>query len=286
MNKPKFFTPKFIENAVRFVVYFLAVALTPLLAKPLASLFAWVGYGAFLAMFKEIFTVLLWGVEGLAIYFVEKAFSQRAQRLQTEETASGNRADGEKVGERTQTPEGEQPDKQLPCDKEGGEETKPEREHAPPMPLKNLGILTGICILCVLLVSAVIGFRVKPFYDIGENISGQELCSALAVIGRNAFKCLWIVSMLGACKCMAEEIVATEIPDGKAYQSWLIAGGILLLYGIFDVFVSVVSYPMGGKTWLMALVYLLFYAAFTAVYCFTEQNKTKSYFLILFIYLF
>ncbi len=275
MNKPKFFTRKFIESAVHFAVYFLAVALTPLLAKPFAPLFDWVGYSALRAMFEEIFVVLFWGIEGLAIYFIEKAVRKRKERLQAEH-AQALQMLGVKA---PSAPTEEKTDEQV-------EGKKEKRQPTPPMPLKNLCILTGICAVCIFLVSAVIGFRVKPFYDIGEKISGQELCCAIAVIGRNAFKCIWIVAMLCACKRMADEIVAVEFPDGKEYKSWLIAGGILLLYGIFDIFASVVHYPMGGRGWLLALVYLLFYMAFTAVYCFAEKHKLKTYFLILLIYLF
>ncbi len=257
MTKPKFFTPKFIENGVRFAVYFLAVALTPLLAKPFAPLFDWVGYSLMRKMFAEIFTVLFWCLEAVAFYFIERAYRKKQV--------------GEAVAESAE---------EAPA-----EDKKKKKEPTPPLPMKNLGILTGICVVCIFLVSVIIGFKVKPFYDIGEKVTGHELCSAIAVIGRNIVKCLWIVAMLGACKGMAEEIVAT-LPEGKAWKTWLITGAILMAYGVFDVFVSVAKYPLNGREVGLIFCYLLFYVAFTAVYCFTKENKVKAYCLIMLIYLF
>ncbi len=249
MTKPKFFTPKFIENAARFGIYFLILALTPLLAKPFAPLFDFVGYSQLRGLFKEVFTLLFWGVEALALYFI-------ARRLQKKEPPQEENAEGVK------------------------------KEALPPMPLKNLWILTGICTACVLLVSVVIGFQVKPFYDIGEKVTGHQLFCRIAIIVRNAIKCIWVVGMMKASKGMADEIVETCCVNKSLWFRYVIAGSILMVFGLFDIFTSVVHYPMNGTQWLLALTYFLFYIAFTAIYHFTEERMGKTYLLVMFIYLF
>ncbi len=247
MTKPKFATKKFNENALLFVVYFLAVAITPILAKPMALLFKWVAYNFLQGLFEEIFTVLFWGVEAIALQLIAK-----------KRKGKSSKEIGEDIAEEVLTPL---------------------------LPMKNIWILTGICVVCVFLVSAVIGFQVKPFYDLGEKITGYDLWCKIGIIGRNLFKCMWIVAMLRAAKNMADEVVET-LPNAKGYLTWMVTGGILLLFGIFDIFTSVASYPMGGTEWLLALVYFFFYAVFTAVHYFTQEHPVKSFFLIMFIYLF
>ncbi len=256
MTKPKFFTAKFIENAIRFAVYFLAVAITPFLAKPISPLFDWAGYGLFRPMFTEIFTAIFWALEWLAIGIIEKKRRQKQTPTVEEESAE----------------EGAEPVK------------KAKKEIKSPIPLKKVWILTAICCGCILLMSAIIGFKVKIFYDFGEKFTGVQMGATIAVIGRNVLKCVWIALMLKACKAMAEEIVATCCPEKKL--TWFLTGAILMLFGIFDVFSSVASYPMNTTGALIALAYLAFYVAFTAVYYFTEESAGKSYCLILLIYLF
>ncbi len=278
MTKPKFFTQKFIDNGIRFLFYFLAIALTPLLAKLIAPRFDWVGYGSLRTAIAELFTMLFWGIEGIVFFLVEGFLhKKRALKEPTEESTSSQEIEGEEL---LVTPEAGQA-------YEGKRVRKKTRKKSvsSPMPLANVFVLTAICSACILLISAIISFQVKPFYDIGAQVSGQKLISAVAAIFRNCVKCIFIVAMLAACKNMADEVVEKQFPD-KSFLVWILAGAGLLLFGIFDIFTSVVQYPMGGRGWLTALAYFLFYIAFTSVYYFTEEHKIKAYFLILLIYIF
>ncbi len=248
MTKPKFLTEKFIENAVRFAIYVLAIALTPFLAKPIAPLFDFIQFGSLRVLFTEVFTVIFWGIEALIFSALERARRAKAEGQAQEKEAAKT------------------------------------KQKSAPIPLKNVWILTGICAVCVLIVSIIIGFNVKIFYDFGEKFTGLEMYCTIGEIARNVFKCMWIVALLRVSKCMAEEVVAQT--NVKEKWLWVLTGGILMLYGLFDVFTSVASYPMDVEGAFLAVAYLLFYVAFTAVYYFTEENKVKAYFLILFIYLF
>ncbi len=157
------------------------------------------------------------------------------------------------------------------------------KEPKPLLPIKKVWILTAICVGCILIMSAVIRFQVKIFYDFGEKFTGMEMLCKIGALVRNAVKCLWIVAMIKACKQMATEVV-------KAYEKktpvWLWTGLFLLVFALFDIFTSAMSYPLNGRQVLIGLTYLLFYGSFVAVYDLTEESFAKSYFLVMLIYLF
>jgi hypothetical protein len=264
MSKPKFLTPKFIECAIRYVVYFLAVALTPFLAKPIAPLFDWAGYGLMRPMYVEVFTIIFWALEWLGIFLLEKKFRK------------------EKVAELF---EKENLESMLKIKK--------------PLPLKKVFVLSAICIVCIFIISAVIGWQVKPIYDLGEKIEGYDLYNKLGWVGKRAFMCFWILGMVKACKGMAEEIVChSSLPENKQWLRWLIQTAMLLIFALFDVFVLTMLYPLSGLTvattvypmtvnkLLIGLTYLLFYVAFVPVQELTEGSDVKAFLLIALIYLF
>ncbi len=245
MTKPKFLTAKFIENAVRFLVYFLAVVLTPFLARPTAHIWDWVAYGSLHGLFTEIHTVFFWLFETIAFRFIAKALR-----------------------------------------KKGLVAPLAKKDSWKPMPRKNLWILTGIAAGAILLLGGVIGFQVKPFYDLGEKITGYEIWCTVGVIGRNAFKCMWVLGMLLCGVRMADELIAVYSLSQKPWLRLLIGGSILMLFGLFDIFTSVLVYPVSLRGGLVAAVYFLFYAVFPLVYYYAEENRGKTYLIIVFIYLF
>ena len=250
MSRPKFLTKKFIECAIRYAVYFLAVAITPFFAKPIAPLFDWAGYSLMRPLFVEVFTIIFWGLEWLVIFLIER-FRRKRER------------------------------------KEGEEAPKKKWQIKEPIPLKNLLILTVLSIVCLFIVSAIIGFEVKPIYDIGEKVTGYEIWNAVGKLGRNVFKCFWILGIVKACKGMSDEFFASiELPKEKEYLAWILAGAGVMVFGIFDILTSVVTYPMTVTSGLLGLAYVLVYALITAVYALTEKSEVKSFLLIVLIYMF
>ena len=140
------------------------------------------------------------------------------------------------------------------------------------LPIKRVFIITGIVIVCILIISAQIGFQVKPFYDLGKKFNGYELLVNCGVFLVNIIKCMWITIMLKAVQDVFEEII------GKGKMFIPFAGLILLLtLGIYDVITSAYNLPE---------TYLILYAVYGLIYLLTDRHMIKTYLLIMFICLF
>lgn len=140
------------------------------------------------------------------------------------------------------------------------------------LPIKRVFIITGIVIVCILIISAQIGFQVKPFYDLGKKFNGYELLVNCGVFLVNIIKCMWITIMLKAVQDVFEEII------GKGKMFIPFAGLILLLtLGIYDVITSAYN---------LLETYLILYAVYGLIYLLTDRHMIKTYLLIMFICLF
>lgn len=140
------------------------------------------------------------------------------------------------------------------------------------LPIKRVFIITGIVIACILIISAQIGFQVKPFYDLGKKFNGYELLVNCGVFLVNIIKCMWITIMLKAVQDVFEEII------GKGKMFIPFAGLILLLtLGIYDVITGAYNLPE---------TYLVLYAVYGLIYLLTDRHMIKTYLLIMFICLF
>ncbi len=288
-----------IRNGIRYLLYFAAVAVTPVIAGWLAPLFSFVGYSQMILFFKEIFTGIFWVIELCAAYSLEKKFRQKEEEKRLAEELAKTPAPREEehqqvtlfatVDERSASlpleeealPVGEAP---LPVEKEneGGrcalKEKKAEKEPRPLLPMKNVLRLGGLVILCILILSAQIGFNVKIFHDITG--TGYDMVNTLGTLGKNIVKCVWIVWFLKITQAIGGDLMALrEQEQQKKWIYWMSQIGLLFLFALFDVWVS-------GMSIGFALTYLiLFYPSFIAVNVWTEGSGVKAYFLILLIYL-
>lgn len=262
MQKKGEVSKKVIENTVRYAVYFLLVVITPLLAQPVAKLFDWCTLdwaekGQLREFFHELFTCAFWGIEFLALYFVNRRMKSEGGKRNSSITKIENQdleiqaevavADGEKKAEK------------------------------PLLPMRNIIFLFLISAACVLLISTQIDFQVKPFYDIGKKISTSGIMIKASVIVRNVVKCVWITMLLKSAYTLMEGVLETFKKKKSDWLIWLGVAFLVFCFGIYDVVAS--KNPF-------AWTYLLFYLAFTAVYYFAERNDRKSFLLIFFIYIF
>ncbi len=275
MQATLFTNVKFKKNFWKLIAYFLAVAVTPVLANAASLLVRGFLYAEELRpLFYEALTMIFWGIEALVFRFVRKKVEKRK--------GIGEAPIEEGSVERLLVDDGIVEIAVV----EGKRKKKKKREPKPPMPIKNFWILTGICAACVLLASAVIGFQVKPFYDLGKKFTGVQMFCRIGTLVKNGVKCIWTVGILAAAKGIAETVFEGDTSAQKKYFVWLTWSGIFLCFGLFDIFTSVISYPIDLTEIGLAAVYFLFYLVFPIVYTLAEESKVKSFFLILLIYLF
>ncbi len=249
---------KIYNNAIVYGLVFLAVVITPFLADFVAVLFdgvslKWSEPGLLRPFFTHLLTVLFWIFEILAFSLIKKYVKRQKEgdgvetELEREVAASETKGEG--------------------------------KERARLLPMKNLLALFGIAVVCVLLITLQIGFNVKPFYDIGKKINYNTLFNKGGEYVMICFKCVLLQILLK---------MSFEIFDNvcKIYQmeenlaKWIRfigTGALIFLFGVYDAIVWTGKY---------FLTYLFFYVMFTFVYFLTERHIIKSYFLILFIYIF
>lgn len=236
------------KDVMAYAICLALVIVTPFLAKPLAACFdwcylKWTSPGSLRFFFQELFTVLFWLAEITALFLLKGKINSTAQS-----------------------------EKELAV-------TDAQTQEKRILPLKNVGILLLITSVCILIISAQIGFKVKLAYELGEKMTLSQLVGAGGTLLKNIVKCGWILAAIRLSLRIFEKVFKDlDIEDKrKKLFQWLCVAGMALVFCVVDVLVF-----KNPFVW----TYLLFYLAFVAIYYFTEQHLIKSYLLIFFIYVF
>lgn len=301
MQKSKRVSPKFRYNLLRVIIIFLCVIVTPIFVHPLGRLFDGVGYGQLTDFARELLVCLFWALEliGMVIFdsvrykkAVEKGLLKSGAELEREailQEAAVSES-GEEVTLSEEKPAQEAPvltkaEKRAARKSRLKDAFKKLKElkilQAAVLPWKTVGLITLICVACVTLITLQIGLQVKPFYDIGEKVTGYELMTKLAILLRNFVKCFFILWLLHLTNAMSEEI-CYRLRDKvtgfwKTALPYLVTGALMLVFGVYDALVY------NQEFWW---TYLLFYCAITAVYFLTDKHPIKTFLLMIFIYFF
>ncbi|MBR2646023.1 MAG: hypothetical protein IKD47_00475 [Clostridia bacterium] len=283
-----------MEGVTVYVVAFLAVILTPLVAQPIANLFAFIAYNQMNKFIFELLTALIWiGEIGALASVVNSRRKKREKRAIIRKMLDGGKLDPSipesvlmeaTIEELAAADAGETADSVMDSERESDGEKKKKplgkkgefKFRGEILPFKNLAILSLLAVACIFAISVQIDFRVKPFYDLGEKFNGYEMWNDIGVIIRNCVKCVWIVVMLAAADTISKELLS-KLKNGKAWLGYILAGAILMVYGAYDVFTSGIGFIP---------TYLAFYAVFTAMFYLTDKHAVKSYMLILLVYIF
>ena len=140
------------------------------------------------------------------------------------------------------------------------------------LPMKRIIFIGIVVAACILVISAQIRFQVKPFYDLGEKFNGYELTNNLGIFIRNIVKCVWIIIMIKAAQSLVETITKK---DKIIYP----VAGIVLMFtlGIYDLITGMNNLP---------ITYFFLYLVYGWIYLLTERSMSKSYLLILFVFMF
>ncbi len=294
-------------NLARYALYFLVLVLVPKIAAPLAKRFDWCALnwsepGQLRGFFTALFSVIFWAIALVIVRSVEKNFSSAVQR-KAELLSGEGLTKTETTESQTEVAAADASAATLPQTAEQGEQTELSKEERkrlhkeksaarkqkvkaywkenvqdkPALPWKNVGALLLIVAACILLISGQIGFQVKPFYELGDKMTRSDILNKSGEIVANLVKCVWLVMMLRAALGVWQSLLEFWDISHVRYLKWVGAGAMLVAFGIYDVCAT-------GNPF--AWTYLAFYAAFTAIYYFSERNAVKSYLLIAFLYIF
>ncbi len=244
MNYSAFDGKKLWVNLVRFAVYITWIIITPFLAQLTSPLFVQISYDQLTPFFVDIVCTLMWLIEIALIVSVERIIKRKAKP--------------------TVPTEGKK---------------KKEKKEISILPLKNVLMISGIIIGCLVVVGLQIGLEVKPFYDMAYRVtSAYAYLNNLGPIIMALAKCLWIILILKAALAMGEAVFG--VIDAKGLQTflvWLFATLMLFIFGLYDIIFFENKY---------ALTYALFYVLFPLLYALAKKSDGKYYLIILFIYIF
>ena len=258
----------------RYIAYFFSMFLTALFFRGIfhensellfTQAMDLIGYGQMRPTIQNTFIMLAWGAEMAAFYITEKRKVWRERRAVYE--ACQNMENIENDGTRDALKE-----KNAFIFK---------KEKTPLLPMRNVVMLLGLVAACILIMSTQIDFHVKPFYDLGSNVQGYDLFNRISVICLNIVKCIWVVWLLHASKDVALEISAAKTRETDKRAIFLgVSMGLFLLLAIHDIAMSGMGLSLG------VTYFVLFYPCFALVDALTRGQTTKSYILIMLIYIF
>lgn len=244
MDYSAFDEKKLWTNLARLVVYFALILITPWLAEFTSPWFVQISYNQLTDFFVMVMLTLFWlmeiGLVMLAEFFLKKYAIKRSM---------------------------------LP------QELK-EKKEITVLPLKNVLMISGIVLGCLLVVGLQIGIEVKPFFDMGKNVEkgSYGYITNIGPIIMAVVKCMWILMILKAGLAVGEGVFG--IVKDKSLQTmliWALGTAFMMAFALYDIFVWNNEY---------ALTYLLFYLLFPLIYYLTGGSKGKFYLIILFIYIF
>lgn len=143
------------------------------------------------------------------------------------------------------------------------------------LPLKNIFILYSLTLIPIIIMSATLGWEVKLFYDVGENVSGSSIYTYLSYQVFNIIKIFVATLILNFSHTFFENCITF---NNEKIQKCFPFGGLVLFitFGILELILGIHYYP---------ITYLLLNVYFGFIYLFSNKSFSKSYFLILLIYL-
>ncbi len=264
MNYSAFDGKKLWVNLARFAVYMALIIVTPFFADMTSPWFVQISYDQLTPFFVDIVLTLLWLIEIGILVAIERSIQRKCANknvVPQQETRVDKTDEREDLrGKKTK-------------------KVKKEKKDISVLPLKNVLIIAGIILGCLIVVGLQIGLEVKPFYDMADRVtSAYAYLNNLGPIIMAVAKCLWIILILKAALAMGEAVFGI-IADKKVqtFLVWGFATLVLLIFGLYDILFFANKY---------ALTYVLFYLLFPLLYALAQKSDGKYYLIILFIYIF
>ena len=140
------------------------------------------------------------------------------------------------------------------------------------MSTKRIGILYGITILTIFIVTAILGFRLKLVVDLGENIGMIYLYNNLAKIVAGVVRMLISFLIIRYTEELLKNVLSAKM------LKYLPAGGIIsmLTIGLFEFIIT-------PKKAFIDVLFMLFHILYGYIYKLSYNNKTICLTIMMFI---
>lgn len=140
------------------------------------------------------------------------------------------------------------------------------------MSTKRIGILYGITILTIFIVTAILGFRLKLVVDLGENIGMIYLYNNLAKIVAGVVRMLISFLIIRYTEELLKNVLSAKM------LKYLPAGGIIsmLTIGLFE-------FNITPKKAFIDVLFMLFHILYGYIYKLSYNNKTICLTIMMFI---
>ncbi len=144
------------------------------------------------------------------------------------------------------------------------------------LPIRNVMTIYLSSIVIILIISAIIGWNVKPFYDLGENFTGFQLIIHAVKLIYFSILLLFVVLMIENFQYGLEGIFKFKNP---ILNSYFPVGGIatMLTYGIYQIVMDLST---------LTVIYFILISIYGIVYLLAERSFSKTYLTSLLIFLF
>ncbi len=151
------------------------------------------------------------------------------------------------------------------------------RRYKRELPLKRSLLLFGSAVLSIFIVSACLGFELKPVQELGKRVTGVQLWSNASSYVQGGVKLLFYIIFIAVVQ-EAGELLYT----GK-YSKFIPWGGIaaMLLFGFGDV---IVAYATNSGV-MFAWMYLAFNLIYGVLYLIADKSFYVTYIASLIIFI-
>lgn len=130
--------------------------------------------------------------------------------------------------------------------------------------------------LLVFIISAALGFELKPTHDIGNNMPAYEIGQFFTKLGYRAIGLFFALNMIECFQYALEDLFPFK---DKKFAAYIPYGAVvtMLTYGLYAYFTGV-----GGS---LAILYIFFVLLYGEIYLLCKRNILKAYAFCVLIFL-
>ncbi|MGM9972102.1 MAG: hypothetical protein ACI35W_06815 [Anaeroplasmataceae bacterium] len=144
------------------------------------------------------------------------------------------------------------------------------------LPIINTILIFSITFIAIFIISAILGFHLKPFYDLGKNTTGFKIIVKAVEILYLVMISAYMVKLIEAFQYTLDNIIPFKKEIINKYFPY---GGIatMLTFGIYMIILNFTS---------LSLLFFFLIIVFGEIYLLAERNFIKAFGSIALIFIF